>query len=259
MVTSHPALVTDDRLGPWQPQAVAVTDRASYIHAGEYLNRLKAYRTRVEEYWETDIKDAYHHHRSLVAKRDALLAITATDESTVKYAMLTWKHAEDRRVAAEQTRQDALDRQAAADRALADAAALAEHAVDAGSPELAAMADSMIEPTYIEQEFAATRQTIQSAVPKVVGISTPKRLVVEVTDKRGLILAIAAGEMLGVASTDPAVLAFLRGFHPVVDGWHFVDVNLPNVRRAATSKHAGDKGSTFALPGVIAEKREDIR
>lgn len=242
----------------WTPQAIAVTNADDYRAAGEYLNRLKSYRQRVNEYWEKDIKAAYHHHRSLCAKRDTLLAVTATDESNVKYAMLSWKQAEDRRVRAEQERLDALARQAVADRALADAAALAEHATDAVAPELARMADSMIEPGYLEQEFAATRQTVQSVVPKVAGISTPKRLVVELADKRLLALAVAAGEMLalldGKQPSKGELVAFLQVFHPVRDGLHFLDVNMPNVRREAISK-----AERFSLPGIVAEKREDIR
>jgi hypothetical protein len=150
---------------------------------------------------------------------------------------------------------DALARQAAADRALADAAALAEVAQESESPELAKMADSMIEPAYIDGEFEATRQVVQSVVPKVAGISTPKRLVVELVDKRALVLAIAAGEMLNATQPlVPAIEAFLKGFYPVRDGLHYLDVNLPNVRREGVNK-----GERFAMAGILAEKREDIR
>lgn len=245
---------TTEELAPFDRREIVVSDAESYRSASAYLIQLKTYRHRVEEYWEKDIKTAYHHHRSLVAKRDALLSLAAQEESNTKYALLTWRQAEERKRQAEQARLDALGWQAAADRALADAAALAEHGQESECPELVTMADSMIAGTYIDQEFAATRQVVQSTVPKVAGISTPTRLIVELADKKALVLAIAAGEMLALAGDNPALGAFLRGFHPVQDGLHYLEVLMPAVRREATNR-----GERFSLPGISSERRVDIR
>jgi hypothetical protein len=52
---------------------IVVRDSESYMMAGETWKSLTALEKKIKAYWEEDVSTALKLHRSLVAKRDAML------------------------------------------------------------------------------------------------------------------------------------------------------------------------------------------
>lgn len=183
-----------------QKDAGAITVDYKVANAEDYAagaTLINAIRTRIKSLNDTRLEitrpmDAAKE-RVMAFFRDPISKLEAADE-VVSQSMLTWKQGEDKRVEAEQAeanRQAELERQRLEKRA--------EKAEAGGKTEKA-------------EELRQTAQTVvapvvQAAATQVAGIGTRKVWKAQVTDKKTLIAAVAAGTVpLDVLDVNESVL-----------------------------------------------------
>jgi len=160
-----------------QGTGIVVTDAPSYAAAGEFLKSVKAYVKRVAETFTPMKRKALDAHKEIVAQERKHLAPAQAAEHAVKGTMLSWKRAEDARVAqarreAEEVARAEAQRQAEEEQLARAAAAEAE-----GNAE---QADAILEaPAAPVMPVVAPPLP---AAPAVAGISTRKRYTFEVVD-----------------------------------------------------------------------------
>lgn len=69
---------------------IVISDVNSYKMAGEAWKSMTGLEKRISEYWQPDVSAALKLHRSLVAKRDAMLKPLAERKRTLTLAMGAW-------------------------------------------------------------------------------------------------------------------------------------------------------------------------
>jgi hypothetical protein len=240
--------------------AMSVNTPAEFTYAASLKVECRTMRQRIVG-WFHGTKDnpgptalAYASWKKLTAEESKAIQVIAQAEAIIENKLLAFRAAEARRQAAEQLLAEAEAKRRAEDERLDTASVLAAEAALAGDASLMAAAEEMLDfPVEVAPVYVA------SAVPKVVGVSFPKRLHVEVTDLRALVLAVAAREMIDM----------LPVAHPGTELLKEVLEAFKPPRRSAMGAltsvlswlktEAKQQGTAFALPGVLAEERDDVK
>lgn len=94
---------------------IVVTDPRSFEMAGNTLKDLTAVEKRIAAYWEGDVTAAHKLHRSLVAKREAMLGPVGEIKKAIVADMKRWSDEQERARREAQARADADARRRAAE------------------------------------------------------------------------------------------------------------------------------------------------
>lgn len=187
---------------------------------------------------------------------DALKAYEAAD-GVLERKMVVWNRAQAEKAQQALQAEVAEARRKAIEETLAHAVALEAEAQRVNSPALQHMADRVL-----DQPIDVAPAGVTYTPPKVAGITGRKQLTIEVTDKKALVLQIAAGYMVDLVAQqctgqrfDDRQLVlqkFLGQFVPIHDGLEFLDVNVSHIRTVAGMR-AG-----FTLAGVTIEQKDRV-
>lgn len=158
---------------------IVVTSPRTYEIAGNTLKDLTAIEKRIAAYWESDVATAHKLHRSLVAKREAMLGPVGEIKKALVVDMKRWADDQER------------ERREAQARAEADARRRAE--AESAVTEVAVAPDPVVVP---------------KTVPSGFGTYTRKTWRAEVVDVAAFIKAVADGR-IPVAAIEPNT-AFLN-------------------------------------------------
>lgn len=160
--------------------------------------------------------------------------------------MLAWKAAEEQREkAARQIAQAAAKRQAE-ERVLAQAVEMAERGAASGNQTLQREAERLLDRPLQHVLPVSTR----SVVPKVAGVKTVERLVVEITDLPALLMAVG----VAVDQSQPHPVRSLDG---LLDN-ETTRTKLAEVFATILRPVAQFRGDAFHVPGVVARKKDGL-
>ena len=161
---------------------IDVKDAPSFEMAGDVCKNLTALEKQIKAFWEEDVSSALKLHRSLVAKRDAMLEPVGEQKKSLVAGMKAWQDEQERARRAEQARAEAEARRIAEEAALAKAVALEQSGNKAAA----------------EAVIAAPVETPSVFVPKTTpggyGQFTRKNWGAEVFDLMALVKAVAEGK-----------------------------------------------------------------
>jgi len=160
---------------------IVVRDAESYQMAGETWKSLTALEKKIKAYWEEDVSAALKLHRSLVAKRDAMLIPVGEQKNTLRLGMKSFEDEQERIRRAEQARLEEDARKAAEEAALAQAVALEQNGHKAAAE--AVIAAPVVAPAVY----------VPKTTPTGFGNATRRVWGAEVTDLMALVKAVAAG------------------------------------------------------------------
>jgi hypothetical protein len=160
---------------------IVVRDSESYMMAGETWKSLTALEKKIKAYWDEDVSSALKLHRSLVAKRDAMLIPVGEQKNSLRLGMKTFEDEQERIRRAEQARLEEEARKAAEEAALAQAVALEQNGHKAAAE--AVIAAPVVAPAVY----------VPKATPTGFGNATRRTWGAEVTDLMALVKAVAAG------------------------------------------------------------------
>lgn len=160
---------------------IVVRDAESYQMAGETWKSLTALEKKIKAYWEEDVSAALKLHRSLVAKRDAMLIPVGEQKNTLRLGMKSYEDEQERIRRAEQARLEEEARKAAEEAALAQAVALEQNGHKSAAE--AVIATPVVAPAVY----------VPKTTPAGFGNATRRTWGAEVTDIMALVKAVAAG------------------------------------------------------------------
>ena len=160
---------------------IVVRDAESYQMAGETWKSLTALEKKIKAYWEEDVSSALKLHRSLVAKRDAMLVPVGEQKNTLRLGMKSFEDEQDKIRRVEQARLEEEARKAAEEAALAKALALEKNGHKAAAETV--IATPVVVPTVY----------VPKTTPTGFGNATRRVWSAEVTDLMALVKAVAAG------------------------------------------------------------------
>ncbi len=160
---------------------IVVKDAMTYQMAGETWKSLTALEKKIKAYWEDDVTTALKLHRSLVAKRDAMLIPVGEQKNSLRLGMKTFEDEQERIRRAEQARLEEEARKAAEEAALAQAVALEMNGHKAAAE--AVIAAPVVAPAVY----------VPKTTPTGFGNATRRTWGAEVTDLMALVKAVAAG------------------------------------------------------------------
>jgi hypothetical protein len=164
-------------------KAIKVIDAQTFEAAGISCAEITEWEKKVGEYWDEDVERAHKAHKSLVAKRAAMLDPLGEAKKALRQQMGSWHQEEERkRLESERQAQESARKQAEDD-AIAQAAELEKQ----GRPEEAAR--------VVSEPVAPPPVVVRSNVPKGFGQFTRKTWKFEVTDMMALVKAVAAGQV----------------------------------------------------------------
>lgn len=176
---------------------IVVRDAESYQMAGETWKSLTALEKKIKAYWEDDVSSALKLHRSLVAKRDAMLVPVGERKNALRLDMKAFEDEQERvrRVAQAKAEEEA--RKAAEEAALAQAVALEANGHKAAAEAVIAA------PVVVPSVF------VPKTTPNGFGNATRRTWGAEVTDLMALVKAVAAGTV-PIQAIEPNMV-FLNG------------------------------------------------
>lgn len=160
---------------------IVVRDAESYQMAGETWKSLTALEKKIKAYWEEDVSSALKLHRSLVAKRDAMLIPVGEQKNSLRIGMKTFEDEQERIRRVEQARLEEEARKVAEEAALAQAVHLEQNGHKAA-------AEAVIAAPVVAPAVYAPKTT-----PTGFGNATRRTWGAEVTDLMALVKAVAAG------------------------------------------------------------------
>jgi hypothetical protein len=149
--------------------------------AGETWKSLTALEKKIKIYWDEDVSTALKLHRSLVAKRDAMLVPVGEQKNALRIGMKTFEDEQERIRRAEQARLEEEARKAAEEAALAQAVALEQNG------------HKMAAEAVIAAPVVAPAVYVPKTTPNGFGNATRRTWGAEVTDLMALVKAVAAG------------------------------------------------------------------
>lgn len=160
---------------------IVVKNAETYKQAGETWKSLTALEKKIKAYWEDDVSAALKLHRSLVAKRDAMLVPVGERKNALRLDMKTFEDEQERirRVAQAKAEEEA--RKAAEEAALAQAVALESNGHKAAAEAVIA-APVVPPPVYVPK-----------TTPTGFGNATRRTWGAEVVDIMALVKAVSAG------------------------------------------------------------------
>lgn len=176
---------------------IVVKDAATYQMAGETWKSLTALEKKIKAYWEEDVSSALKLHRSLVAKRDAMLVPVGERKNALRLDMKTFEDEQERIRRAAQAKAEEEARKAAEEAALAQAVSLESNGHKAAAEAL--MAAPVVAPAVF----------VPKTTPTGFGNATRRTWGAEVTDLMALVKAVAAGTV--PIQTLEANTVFLNG------------------------------------------------
>jgi hypothetical protein len=157
------------------PTFWVIGDKVQADIVGGYLTRIKVKRNEIEE-WFAPIRDAaYATWKAIVARQKEIEARPIEIETICKGMIDAWGKAEKARVAAEQSRLDAEERERQRQKAVDEGDTRTAKAIENG--KLAVVSNEVAAPAAI----------------KIAGVSMKTTWTGDVTDPMGLIRAVAAG------------------------------------------------------------------
>lgn len=162
---------------------IVVRDAESYQMAGETWKSLTALEKKIKVYWEEDVSSALKLHRSLVAKRDAMLIPVGEQKNFLRLGMKTFEDEQERIRRAEQARLEEEARKAAEEAALAQAVALEQNGHKSAAE--AVIATPVVAPAVY----------VPKTTPAGFGNATRRTWGAEVTDIMALVKAVADGKV----------------------------------------------------------------
>lgn len=162
---------------------IVVRDAESYQMAGETWKSLTALEKKIKLYWEEDVSSALKLHRSLVAKRDAMLIPVGEQKNTLRLGMKSFEDEQERIRCAEQSRLEEEARKAAEEAALAQAVALEQNGHKAAAE--AVIAAPVVAPAVY----------VPKTTPTGFGNATRRVWGAEVTDLMALVKAVSSGQV----------------------------------------------------------------
>lgn len=162
---------------------ISVKDAASYTTAGAMLKDLTGLEKQIKAYWENDVTAALWLHRSLVAKRDAMLVPVGEKKTALRLGMKSWEDEQERVRRELQAKAEAEARKAAEDAVLAEAAELERNGNKAAAESM------MVAPVAPAPVF------IPKTTPGGYGQFTRRVWNAEVVDLLVLVKAVAAGQV----------------------------------------------------------------
>lgn len=170
--------------------SLIVTNAEEYSYGAEFLKKIKEAQKRVMDYFSPMKTKAHEAHRQICDREGELLTPLKSAEDTTKRKLLSWKMEDDRKREEERRRLQA----EADEKARIERDRLAKQAEKLKTPELK---EQRLEQA---QNIVAPIIEVQTAVPKVEGLSFRKTWKAELTDKIAFIKA---------AATDPNLMALL--------------------------------------------------
>ena len=162
---------------------IVVHDSESYKMAGETWKSLTCLEKKISEYWQPDVSSALKLHRSLVAKRDAMLIPVGEQKNFLRLGMKTFEDEQERIRRAEQARLEEEARKAAEEAALAQAVALEQNGHKAAAE--AVIAAPVVAPAVY----------VPKTTPTGFGNATRRVWGAEVVDLMALVKAVASGQV----------------------------------------------------------------
>lgn len=159
-----------------------VIDNESYLIAADILKEIVSARGKVAQAFDDLIKDAYSHHRKLIARKNHYDAPLLSAEVKLKAARIAFIQEQERKRREEELRLQEITRKQEEERRLDEAVALE----NAGMQEEAQR--------VIDEPQHQIAIVLPPPVPRVEGISHRDNWSAEVTDVMALIKAVAAGE-----------------------------------------------------------------
>lgn len=162
---------------------IVVKDAESYQMAGETWKSLTALEKKIKTYWDEDVSSALNLHRSLVAKRDAMLVPVGDQKNSLRLGMKAFEDEQKRIRRAEQARLEELARKAAEEAALAKAVDLEQN----GHKEAAE--------AVLAVPVVAPAVYVPNVTPTGFGNATRRTWGAEVVDLMALVKAVAAGSV----------------------------------------------------------------
>jgi hypothetical protein len=186
VVDNSREIATEALTWPERARAIAVTSPETYSAAAELLKGIKALRGRIAETFDPHIRRAHEAHKALVRQKADMEAPLTEAETTVKRALGTYTQEQERIRREEERRLAEEARKREEERRLAEAAALETEAAETGNAELLAEAQEMI-----SAPVEAPVVILQSATPKVAGISYRENWKGACTDLAALVKAAA--------------------------------------------------------------------
>lgn len=162
---------------------IVVKDAMTYQMAGETWKSLTALEKKIKAYWEDDVTTALKLHRSLVAKRDAMLIPVGEQKNSLRIGMKTFEDEQERIRRAEQARLEEEARKAAEEAALAQAVALEMNGHKAAAEAVIAV------------PVVAPAVYVPKTTPTGFGNATRRVWGAEVTDLMALVKAVAGGQV----------------------------------------------------------------
>lgn len=160
---------------------IVVKDSATYKMAGETWKSLTALEKKIKAYWEDDVSSALKLHRSLVAKRDAMLVPVGERKNALRLDMKTFEDEQERIRRIEQAKAEEAARKAAEEAALVQAVALESNGHKAAAEAVIAA------PVVVPAVF------VPKTTPTGFGNATRRTWGAEVTDLMALVKAVASG------------------------------------------------------------------
>ena len=162
---------------------IVVRDAESYQMAGETWKSLTALEKKIKLYWEEDVSSALKLHRSLVAKRDAMLIPVGEQKNTLRLGMKSFEDEQERIRRAKQARLEEEARKAAEEAALAQAVALEQNGHKAAAEAVIAV------------PVVAPAVYVPKTTPTGFGNATRRVWGAEVTDLMALVKAVSSGQV----------------------------------------------------------------
>lgn len=160
---------------------IVVKDSASYQMAGESWKSLTALEKRIKAYWEPDVETARNLHKSLVAKRDAMLVPVGERKNALRQDMKAFEDAQERIRREVQAKAEAEARKLAEEAALAQAVALEQSG------------DKVAADAVIAAPVVSPSVYIPKTTPAGFGAATRRTWSAEVVDLMNLVKAVAVG------------------------------------------------------------------
>jgi hypothetical protein len=179
------AALLEKEIGPSLAVAkeIVVKDATTYQMAGETWKDLTGLEKRIKEYWEGDVDAAHKLHKSLTAKRDAMLKPVGERKTALRMEMRTFEDEEKR-----------IRREAQA-KAEAEAKREAEEAALTHAVELEANGHREAAEALIAAPVVAPPVFIPSTTPTGFGNATRRTWGAEILNLMNLVKAVAAGKV----------------------------------------------------------------
>jgi hypothetical protein len=183
---------------------IVVRDAASYRVAGETWKELTGLEKRVKAYWEDDVESARNLHKSLVAKRDAMLVPVGERKNALRLGMKAFEDEQERA------------RRAAQEAAEAEARRIAEEAALARAVELERNGNKAAAEAVMAAPVVAAPVVVEKTVPAGFGAATRRTWSAEVFDLIALAKAAAEGKV-SMEAIEPNT-TFLNGMARALKG-----------------------------------------